>query len=115
VIVGAENEATGVGLNYSKTPRSRPGKFIRDVITNDQSALLTDFKSPYIPPKNWRLAPRKVNGRKIIPSVEKPRRFSLRPASIPLKAIENGKKYGIPSAPPGDQYYDEPEDDNGAS
>jgi len=86
-----------------------------DVITNDQSALLTDFKSPYIPPKNWRLAPRKVNGRKIIPSVEKPRRFSLRPASIPLKAIENGKKYGTPSAPLGDQYYDEPEDDNGAS
>jgi protein-serine/threonine kinase len=45
-------------------------------------------------------------------SQEKPKRFSLLPASFSLKAIGIGKDYGTPGAPPDDQYYDEPEDNN---
>ncbi len=47
------------------------------------------------------------------PSLEKPRRFSLLPASFSLKSIGIGKEYGTPGAPPDDQYYDGPEENNG--
>ncbi|KAJ5037171.1 uncharacterized protein L3040_007351 [Drepanopeziza brunnea f. sp. 'multigermtubi'] len=40
---------------------------------------------------------------------EKPRRFSLLPASFTLKAIGIGKEYGTPGAPPQDQYDDRPD------
>lgn len=40
---------------------------------------------------------------------DKPRRFSLLPASFSLKAIGIGKEYGTPGAPPDDQYDDRPD------
>jgi protein-serine/threonine kinase len=47
-------------------------------------------------------------------SHEKPRRFSLLPASFSLKAIGIGKEYGPPSAPSDEQYYGEPHNDSEA-
>ncbi|KAH7389183.1 hypothetical protein BKA64DRAFT_132876 [Cadophora sp. MPI-SDFR-AT-0126] len=40
---------------------------------------------------------------------DKPRRFSLLPASFSLKSIGIGKDYGTPGAPPDDQYDDRPD------
>ncbi|CAL3973754.1 unnamed protein product [Diplocarpon coronariae] len=42
------------------------------------------------------------------PTTEKPRRFSLLPASFSLKAIGIGKEYGTPGAPPDGRYDDRP-------
>jgi protein-serine/threonine kinase len=44
---------------------------------------------------------------------DKPRRFSLLPASFSLKAIGIGKEYGTPGAPPSDQQYDSRPDSQG--
>jgi protein-serine/threonine kinase len=44
---------------------------------------------------------------------EKPRRFSLIPASFSLKAIGIGKEYGTSGAPPSDQQYESQPDSRG--
>lgn len=44
---------------------------------------------------------------------DKPRRFSLLPASFSLKSIGIGKEYGTPGAPPSDQQYEGRPDSQG--